>query len=116
MLVRQSSPADDPEKSLRDENTLDALRVLDWTNLDGVPESTDAAGMAVAACRGGGGAARLAVLVNTPRMLRAANVFAEQAELQGAQVRVFVDEGEAQAWLDKRLPSAFFNGQRRSAT
>lgn len=114
MPFRQSSPADDPEKPLRDENTLDALRVLDWTNLDAVPESTDAAGMAVAACRGG--APRLAVLVNSPRMLRAANVFAEQAELQGAQVRVFVDEGEAQAWLCKSLPSAFYNGQRRSAT
>lgn len=52
------------------------------------------------------GAAKLAILVNTPRMLRAADVFAEQASLQGVQVRVFVDAAEAIGWLYKGNSSA----------
>lgn len=82
----------------------DAYRVLDWTNLDTAPTSMDVSRMA--GLGGRDGAARLAILINTPRMLRAANVFAEQAGLQGAQVRVFVDSKEALAWLYKDLPPA----------
>ena len=43
--------------------------------------------------------ARLAVVIDTPRLLGAASVFAEQAGLQGTQVRVFIDEAEALTWL-----------------
>lgn len=75
-----------------------AARVLDWTNLDAVPASIDIGRLAVP---GNNGPARLAILVNSPRMLRAADVFAEQAGLQGAQVRVFVDSSEAFTWLHK---------------
>jgi hypothetical protein len=73
--------------------------MLDWTNLDTAPSAIDVARMA-----GIGGPARFAVLVNTPRMLRAASIFAEQAGLQGSQVRVFVDAREAQSWLYKDVP------------
>ena len=75
-----------------------ALRVLDWTNLDAPPATTDITRLVTA---GKDGPPRLAILVNSPRMLRAADVFAEQAGLQGAQVRVFVDSNEAFAWLHK---------------
>jgi hypothetical protein len=51
-----------------------------------------------------GGSARVAILVNTPRMLRAANTFSEQAGLHGVSVRVFIDSAEAMAWLYKPLP------------
>ena len=87
----------------------EAFRVLDWTNLDSAPTSMDVTRMA--GLGGRDGTARLAVLVNTPRMLRAATVFAEQAGLQGAQVRVFVDAKEALAWLYKDLPSAILGQQ-----
>jgi hypothetical protein len=87
----------------------EAFRVLDWTNLDSAPTSIDVKRMA--GLGGRAGAARLAVLVNTPRMLRAATVFAEQAGLQGAQVRVFVDAKEALAWLYKDFPSAILGQQ-----
>ena len=52
-----------------------------------------------------GGTARVAILVNTPRMLRAANTFSEQAGLHGVQVRVFIDSAEALSWLYKPLPA-----------
>src|SRR5258708_5662737 len=84
-------------------NVPEAYRVLDWTSLDSPPTSMDITRMASLGGRDGG--ARLAILVNTPRMLRAANVFAEQAGIQGAQVRGFVDSKEALAWLYKGLPS-----------
>src|SRR5437870_8375090 len=73
-----------------------AFRVLDWTNLDSPPTSIDVARLA--ALGEHGGSARIAVLVNSPRMLRAATAFAEQAGLHGAQVRVFVDSKEALTW------------------
>ena len=77
--------------------------ILDWRDLDVAPPTGDTAQIAVAACRSG--MARLAVLVRTPPLLRAASVFAEQAGLQGAQVRVFIDEREARAWLQKGQPA-----------
>src|SRR5437773_10361262 len=80
----------------------EVFRVLDWTKLDSAPTSVDVARMA--GLGGRTGAARLAILVNTPRMLRAANMFAEQAGLQGAQVRVFVDATEAVTWLYRDVP------------
>jgi len=73
--------------------------MLDWTNLDTAPSAIDVARMS-----GFAGPTRYAVLVNTPRMLRAASIFAEQAGLQGSQVRVFVDASEAQKWLYKDVP------------
>jgi hypothetical protein len=83
----------------------DAYRVLDWTNLEAIPGSADVSRVALA------GSTRLAILVNSPRMLRAATVFAEQAGLQGTQVRVFVDSHEAMAWLYKNLPPTAFDQQ-----
>lgn len=91
-----------PSQAIRDRGTPSSFRVLDWTNLDTAPSSMDVTRMV-----GNGttdGTARLAILVNTPRMLRAADVFAEQAGLHGAQVRVFVSAKEALAWLYKELP------------
>lgn len=82
----------------RERSLTSAVRVLDWTNLDAVPASTDIGRLAMP---GSDGPARLAILVNSPRMLRAADIFAEQAGLQGATVRVFVDSSEAFAWLHK---------------
>src|SRR4051812_13521655 len=82
----------------------DAFRVLDWTNLDSPPTTMDVRRMV--GLGGDEGSARFAILVKTPRMLRAANVFAEQAGIHGAQVRVFVDAKEAVAWLYKDVPSA----------
>lgn len=87
-----------------DRSTPEAYRVLDWTNLDTAPTSMDVT--RTGGLGGRDGTARLAIIVNTPRMVRSANVFAEQAGLQGAQVRVFVDSKEALAWLYKDLPSA----------
>jgi hypothetical protein len=87
----------------RNLNATEAFRVLDWTNLDSPPTSMDVTRMA--GLGGNNGAARFAILVKTPRMLRAANIFAEQAGIHGAQVRVFVDAKEAVAWLYKDLPS-----------
>jgi hypothetical protein len=87
-----------------DRSAPEVYRVIDWTNLDSAPTAMDVTRMA--GLGGRDGTARLAVLVNTPRMLRAATVFAEQAGLQGAQVRVFVDGKEALAWLYKDFPSA----------
>jgi hypothetical protein len=83
---------------VRDTVTPGGLRLLDWTNLDSPPATLDIAQVA-ASIRGV--AARVAVLVNSPRMLRAADVLAEQAGLMGAQVRVFIDSREAKAWLGK---------------
>jgi hypothetical protein len=88
-----------PKASSRDGNTPEVFRVLDWTNLDAPPTSVDVARLVSL-----GGAARIAILVNTPRMLRAANTFSEQAGLHGVQVRVFIDSSEALAWLYKPLP------------
>jgi hypothetical protein len=76
--------------------------VLDWTNLDAPPTSLDIARLAHMA---GQGSARVAILVNTPRMLRAATAFSEHAGLQGILVRVFVNSAEALAWLYKPLPA-----------
>src|SRR4051812_35024091 len=108
MSAFRSPPANQsegsPNRPLRDRRAPEALRMLDWTNLDSSPSSIDIKRLVGMASRDG--AARFAVLVNTPRMLRAANVFAEQAGLQGAQVRVFVDAKEALAWLYKDVPSA----------
>lgn len=73
--------------------------MLDWTNLDAPPTSVDVARLVNL-----GAAARIAILVNTPRMLRAANTFSEQAGLHGVQVRVFIDSAEAMTWLYKVLP------------
>ena len=88
-----------PKVASRDGNTPEVFRVLDWTNLDAPPASVDVARLSAL-----GGAARIAILVNTPRMLRAANTFSEQAGLHGVQVRVFIDSSEALAWLYKPLP------------
>jgi hypothetical protein len=77
----------------------EVFRVLDWTNIDAPPTSMDVARLVSL-----GGSARVAILVNTPRMLRAANTFSEQAGLHGVQVRVFIDSAEALAWLYKPLP------------
>jgi hypothetical protein len=79
--------------------TPEVFRVLDWTNLDAPPTSMDVARLVSL-----GGSARVAILVNTPRMLRAANTFSEQAGLHGVQVRVFIDSAEALSWLYKPLP------------
>jgi hypothetical protein len=112
MQASKSSPDGQPEglpnQPLRDRRTPDAVRMLDWTNLDSAPSSMDVTRMMGI---GGECAARFAVLVNTPRMLRAASVFAEQAGLRGAQVRVFVDAKEALGWLYKDLPSALLGHQ-----
>jgi len=75
----------------------DVFRVLDWTKLDSPPSLADV--KRLTAMAGTDGAVRLAILVNTPKMLRAATVFAEQATTQGAQVRVFIDAKEALGWL-----------------
>lgn len=113
MATSESSPANQPKglpgQPARDRRTPGAFRLLDWTNLDSAPSATDVTRMAGIAGREG--AVRFAVLVNTPRMLRAASVFAEQAGLQGAQVRVFVDAKEAQAWLYKDFPVAILDLQ-----
>ena len=79
--------------------------MLDWTSLDTAPTSLDV--MRMTSFSGAQGVARFAILINTPRMLRAATVFAEQASLQGAQVRVFVDSKEAVEWLYKDVPQTF---------
>jgi len=79
--------------------TPEVFRVLDWTNLDAPPTSMDVARLVSL-----GGSARVAILVNTPRMLRAANTFGEQAGLHGVQVRVFIDSAEALTLLYKPLP------------
>lgn len=80
----------------RDRTIPEGSSLLDWTNLDIAPETPDPSAMAVGAAGG-----RIAVLVNSPKILRAATMFAEQAGLQGTAVRVFVDENEAAAWLNK---------------
>jgi hypothetical protein len=90
-----------PRTSTKDAGTPDVFRVLDWTNLDAPPTSIDIARLTA---MGRGGAARVAILVNTPRMLRAANAFSDQAALHGVHVRVFIDSAEALAWLYKPLP------------
>jgi hypothetical protein len=77
----------------------DVFRVLDWTKLDSPPSMADVKRLCSMA--GENGAVRLAILVNTTKMLSAANVFAEQATSQGAQVRVFIDSKEALGWLYK---------------
>jgi len=78
----------------------EVFRVLDWTNLDAPPTSLDTARLSSL-----GSSARVAILVNTPRMLRAANTYCEQAGMHGVRVRVFIDSAEALAWLYKPLPS-----------
>jgi hypothetical protein len=107
MMSASNSPANQPEGLPRrpsQQGAPEAFRMLDWTNLDSAPSTMDVARMA--GIGGRPGAVRLAVLVNTPRMLRAASVFAEQAGLHGAQVRVFVDAKEALGWLYKDVPTA----------
>jgi hypothetical protein len=85
--------------STRQAGTPEVFRVLDWTNLDAPPTSMDVARLATL-----GSSARVAILVNTPRMLRAANTFSDQAVMHGVQVRVFIDSAEALTWLYKPLP------------
>lgn len=80
----------------RDRNIPEGSSLLDWTNLDIAPETPDLGSLAVGAAGG-----RIAVLVNSPKILRAATMFAEQAGLHGTVVRVFVDENEATCWLSK---------------
>ena len=77
--------------------SIEAFRILDWTKLDAPPSMVDV--KRLTDLGGGSGNVRLAILVDTPRKLRAATVFAEQASTQGAQVRVFTDAKEALAWL-----------------
>jgi hypothetical protein len=104
MPASKSVPGVQPARASQKERLApEAFRVLDWTNLDSPPTTLDVKRMS--GLGGNEGIARFAVLVNTPRMLRAANVFAEQAGLQGAQVRVFVDSKEALAWLYKDFPA-----------
>ena len=81
---------------------LSAYRVVDWTRLDAPPPAADVERLLKGIANDG--AARLAILVATPKVLGAATVFAEQAELLGAQVRVFVGAKEAMAWLYRDLP------------
>jgi hypothetical protein len=85
-----------------DASTPEVYRVLDWTNLDAAPTTVDIARLAAL---GGSGGARIAILINTPRMLRAATAFSEQAGMLGVYVRVFIDSAEAMAWLYKPLPA-----------
>jgi hypothetical protein len=95
---------DSPDKSrqgLRDRRTPEGLRLLDWTSPDATPATAD---IPRASSRREG-MARLAVVIDTPRLLGAASVFAEQAGLQGTQVRVFINEEEALTWL--------YNGPQR---
>jgi hypothetical protein len=82
-----------------DRRTPEAFRILDWTRFDSPPSAIDIKRMLTLAAQETG--ARFAVVINTPKMLGAATIFAEQAGLQGAQVRVFVDAKEAVAWLYK---------------
>ncbi len=89
--------------SIPEHGAPDAYRVLDWTNLDTIPGSADVSRVSLA------GSTRLAILVNSPRMLRAATVFAEQAGLLGTQVRVFIDSREAMSWLYRNLPQTAFD-------
>src|SRR5260370_42032832 len=79
MPASESLPGNQREglSNRSDRSTPEAFRVLDWTNLDSPPTSMDVTRMA--SLGGRDGAARLAILVNTPRMLRPANVFAEHA-------------------------------------
>ena len=78
-----------------------AYRVVHWSRHAGPPPDGDVDRLLKTVARDG--AARLAILVATPRTLMAANVVAEQAELLGAQVRVFVGATEAMAWLYRDL-------------
>jgi hypothetical protein len=110
MPVLEMLPAnqeDLSDLSFLDSGTTGASRVLDWTKLNSEPASTSLPSLADIRK----GATRLAVLVNTPRMLRAATVFAEQAGLQGVLVRVFVDVKEAQAWVHRGFPTAALAGR-----
>ena len=100
MAIPVSRPAGQQQAPKRDTLTPEVFRVLDWTNLDAPPTSLDTARLASL-----GSTARVAILVNTPKMLRAANTYSEQAGLHGVRVRVFIDSAEALAWLYKPLPS-----------
>jgi hypothetical protein len=84
----------------------DAYRVVDWSQYDASPAAGEVDRLLKNVARDG--AARLAVLVSTPKALLAANVFAEQAGLLGARVRVFVGAAEAVAWLYRDLPAETF--------
>lgn len=80
----------------------DFFRVLDWTRLDSLPSLADVNRLINLA---GAGAVRLAIIVDTPRKLRTATIFADQASIEGAEARVFVDAQEALAWLYKDVPA-----------
>ena len=84
----------------------DAYRVVDWSHYDAAPAAAEVDRLLTNLTRDG--SARVAVLVSTPKALLAANVFAEQAAMVGAQVRVFVGATEAVAWLYRDLPSETF--------
>ena len=84
----------------------DAYRVIDWSRYEAAPPAADVD--RVLGKIAGDATARLAVLVSTPKALLAANIFAEQAGLRGAQVRVFVGASEAMAGLYRDLPDENF--------
>lgn len=105
MAVSNSTSAGRPTGSIdaaRATNAPEVFRILDWTKLDTLPSMADI--RRLISLGGGQGGVRLAILVNTPRKLRAATVIAEQAAIEGAQVRVFVDAKEAMGWLYKDMP------------
>src|SRR5438128_1202257 len=86
--------APDPTSGPRTTTSLDlkrapdAFRVLDWTKVDATPSLSDVKRLISMAAPSG--TVRLAIIVNTPKKLRAATVFAEQVSAEGGQVRVFV--------------------------
>jgi hypothetical protein len=81
----------------------DAYRVVDWSRYDAAPAAAEVDRLLTNVARDG--ATRVAVLVSTPKALLAANTFADQAAMVGAQVRVFVGATEAVAWLYRDLPA-----------
>lgn len=87
--------------ALPERTAIGAYRIVDWTRLTAAPAPADVERLLNSVARDG--SARLAVLVSKPKVLRAATVFAEQAELHGAQVRVFVGAKEAADWLYRDL-------------
>jgi hypothetical protein len=92
--------------TIRPSSSVDALatsayRIVDWSRHSGPAPDSDVDRLLKSVARDG--AAKLAILVSTPRTLMAATVVAEQAELLGAQVRVFIGATEAMAWLYRDL-------------
>jgi hypothetical protein len=100
--VYAAAAAGGPRHEVGERVTPDAYRIVDWTRFETAPSAMDVERLLRSVARDG---ARLAILVSTPKVLSAANAFAERAELQGAQVRVFVGATEAVAWLYRDLPA-----------